>query len=283
MIRHLAVTTLLLATTAAFADAHFDRTLSVSSQPDLYVSSGSGNVHIIPGSDSQIHVSAHLHPGWNKGGDIEDRIRRIAANPPIQQSGNSIHIGDAPREDRELYNNITIDYEVTAPKSSALNLRTGSGDIEVDNLGRFLKAETGSGAVRAHGIAGPADLHTGSGDIELQQQPPSGEVHASTGSGSIRINGLNGGLTAKTGSGDIEANGSLTGAASLQSGSGSIRLHIGREARFALDASTGSGTIRVSQPGAPQSNEEKHHLSASINGGGPSLKATTGSGDIEIN
>ena len=108
---------ILLSTSAAFADAHFDRTLQVSGQPDLYVSSNSGSIHISPGSDSQIHVSAHLHPGWNKGGDVEDRMNRIAANPPIEQSGNTIKIGDARPEDRELFNNISIDYEVTAPPS----------------------------------------------------------------------------------------------------------------------------------------------------------------------
>ncbi len=271
---------LLVPASAALADGHFERTLPVSGQVDLYVSSGSGRVHITPGSDSQVHITAHLHAGWNKGGDVEDRIRQIVSNPPIEQSGGAIHIGES-HDNHELYNNISIEYEVSAPKSTALNLRTGSGDIDVDNLGRFLKADTGSGSIRAHGVAGPSELRTGSGDIDLQQQAM-GDVKVSTGSGSIRINGLSGGLMARTGSGDIEANGSLTGPANLQSGSGSIRLHIGKEAHFALDATTGSGSIRVSQPSS-FSSENRHHVFTSVNGGGPSLRAVTGSGDIEIN
>ncbi len=274
---------ILLSGSAALADTHFDRALPVSGQVDLYVSSNSGTVHITPGSDSQVHISAHLHPGWNKGGDVEDRMNRIAANPPIEQSGNTIKVGDARPELRDLFNNISIDYEITAPRSVALNLRTGSGDINVDNVGRFLKAETGSGSVRAHGIAGPAELHTGSGDIELQQAG-AGDVKVSTGSGSIRVNGLSGGLLARTGSGDIEANGTLSGPANLQSGSGSIRLHIGHDARYSLDASTGSGSIRFSQGGqSHDAGEDHHHVFTSVNGGGPTLKASTGSGDIEIN
>ncbi|ADW68528.1 DUF4097 family beta strand repeat-containing protein [Granulicella tundricola] len=285
LIRALALSSALLITVSAHADGNFDRTVTVNGQSDLYVSSNSGHIHIYPGSDSEIHIKAHLKAGgWNhsEGGDVEDRIRRIVDNPPIQQSGNTIRVGNVSPEDRKLFNNISIDYEISAPKSVALNLHSGSGDVDVDNLGRFLKADTGSGSVRAHGIGGPSDLHTGSGDIELQQQAP-GEVKTSTGSGSIRINGLNGSLQAHTGSGDIEANGSLTGPATLQSGSGSIRLHIGRDAHFDAEASTGSGSIRISQPGAPQGSDERHHVSASINGGGPSLTARTGSGDIEIN
>ena len=256
----------------------FDRTLNVSAQSDLYVSSGSGRIHVFPGSDNSIHVKAHLHAGWHAGGDVEARIRQISANPPVQQSGNTVRIGDVSGEDRQLYNNITIDYEISAPKFVALNLHTGSGDLEVDTLGRFLKADTGSGSVRAHGIAGPADLHTGSGDIELQQTAP-GEVRAQTGSGSIRIQGLSGTLTARTGSGDIEVSGQITGSSTLQSGSGSIRAHLGHDAHLNVDASTGSGSIRI----AGLSTSDRHHLSAPLNGGGPSVEARTGSGDIEIN
>jgi DUF4097 and DUF4098 domain-containing protein YvlB len=274
---------LLLSASAAFADAHFDRTLSVSGPTDLYVSSNSGSVHIVPGSDSQIHISARLHADWNTEDDIDRRMQHIAANPPITQSGNTIHVGEVDSSgERARYNHISIDYEIAAPRSVALNLRTGSGDVEVDNLGRFLKVDTGSGSVRAHGIAGPADLHTGSGDIEIQEQAQA-DIRTSTGSGSIRINGFRGGLQARTGSGDIEANGALAGSGDLHSGSGSIRLHLGHEARFDLDANTGSGSVRVAQASRSSSDEDRHHLSASVNGGGPSLRVVTGSGDIEIN
>ena len=263
------------ALTSAALAADIDRTLSASNATDLFVSTGSGRIHVYSGSDSELHIKAHIHAGWNAGGDIEDRMRRIAANPPIAQSGHEIHIGEVT--DRALYNNITIDYEISAPRGVALNLRSGSGDVEVDNLGRFLKGETGSGSIRAHGIAGPADLHTGSGDIELQQTG-SGEVHASTGSGSIRINGLNGALNARTGSGDIEANGILAGPSHLQSGSGFIRAHVAHDSHLSVDATTGSGTIRIAG-----SSSDHHHLSAPINGGGAPVEAHTGSGDIEFN
>jgi hypothetical protein len=266
-----------VAVSVAACAEDFDRTVKVPAQADVFVATGSGRIHIYPGSDSEVHIKAHIHAGWNAGGDIDERMRKIAANPPIAQSGKEVHVGEIPADQRDLYRNISIDYEISAPKSVALTLRSGSGDVEVDNLGRYLKAETGSGSVRAHQIAGPAELHTGSGDIELQEAAQ-GEVKASTGSGSIRINGLDGALTARTGSGDIEANGTLIGPSKLQTGSGSIRAHIGKDAKFTVDASSGSGTIRVAGlTGA------RHRLSGPINGGGPELEAHTGSGDIEIN
>jgi hypothetical protein len=275
ILRALLSATLLTATLHA---ADIERTLTVPANADLYVSTGSGHIHIYPGSDSRIHIKAHIYASWNAGGDIDARIARIAQNPPIQQSGGAVHIGEVSPEDRHLFNNIQIDYEIEAPKSVALNVRTGSGDIEIDDLGRFLKAQTGSGNVRAHGVAGSSELQTGSGDIELENGG-SGEIKAQTGSGNIRIHRVDGAITARTGSGDIEADGSVTASSRLQSGSGNIRLHLGSGAHYNADASTGSGSIHVAGKGVA----EHHHYSEAINGGGPTIEAHTGSGDIEIN
>lgn len=281
-LRLLAGAILLTLSTAAFAsDTQFDRTLNVNGQADLYVSTGSGDITIHPGSDNQIHVVGHIHAGWAMfGGDIQERIHRIVDNPPIAQNGNSVRVGET--NDHELFQNISIDYVITAPASVALNLHSGSGDITIDHAGRYLSATSGSGDIRAHGINGPSDLGTGSGDIELQAVG-AGDIKTKTGSGNIKIQGLNGALTARSGSGDITADGRLTGAANLGSGSGNIRLHLTPDAHFNLEASTGSGDIHVNFPGAPQQNDNsRHHLTGPVNGGGAPLEVRTGSGDVTI-
>ena len=275
----LAASTLLAVATAAYAD-DFSRTLSVSSQADVYVSTGSGNIRITSSGDNQVHVTGHVHAGWSAFGDVKAREQRIVDNPPIVQNGNQIRIGEI--SDRSLLNNLSIDYEVSAPSTAALNLHTGSGDIEIADVGRYLSAATGSGNVRAHGIHGPAELQTGSGDIELQQDA-AGDVKAKTGSGNVHIHEFNGSLTLRTGSGDIEANGRLASSSNVNTGSGSVRLHLNPDSHFNLQAATGSGDIRVKFPGAPkQDDNSRHHLTASINGGGDPLEIHTGSGDIEV-
>jgi DUF4097 and DUF4098 domain-containing protein YvlB len=272
---------LLTISSAAFAaDTQFERTLTVSAQPDLYISTGSGNINIHTGNGNQIHVVGRVHAGWGAFGDIRSRIQRIVDNPPISQDGNAVHIGEI--NDHELFNNISIDYDVSVPPAVALNVHSGSGDVEIDNVGRFLSASSGSGNVRAHGIHGPAELASGSGDIELGETG-SGDVKAKSGSGNIRVHSFTGGLTARTGSGDIEADGHLTGPSNLSTGSGNIRLHLSPDAHFDLEASTGSGDIHVNFPGAPEQGEHsRHHLTAPINGGGVPLEVRTGSGDVQI-
>ncbi len=276
-----AATLALAAATAFAADGNFVRTLNVSGTPNVSVSTGSGYIHLNPGSASQVHIIPHLRSshGWMSGGsDVDSRIQQIVSNPPIVQNGNDITIGE--RHNNDLYRNVSIDYDITLPKASAINAATGSGDVQIQDVGASLKAQSGSGSVRARGIQGPATLGTGSGDIELQQTGP-GDVKAETGSGSIHLNGLAGALKASTGSGDIEAAGQPTTDWKLSTGSGSVRLTVGN-AHFNLDADTGSGSINVSQPITMQGSLNRHHVSGVVNGGGPTIRIGTGSGDIQI-
>ena len=274
------------ATAFAATDRSFDRTLSVSSASNVTVHTGSGQVHLHPGSDSQIHIAGHIHAnnnGWFGGsgtGDIDSRINQIASNPPIQQNGSDITIGDRSHNN-DLYRNLSVDYDITLPRASAITASSGSGDLQIDGVGASLKASTGSGNILATGIHGTASLDTGSGDIVLEETA-NGDVRAQTGSGSIRLNGIAGGLHAGTGSGDIEIAGNPTTDWKLDTGSGNIRMNVGSSAHFNLNASTGSGSVNVAQPILMQGSLNKHHVSGTVNGGGPVLKADTGSGNIEI-
>lgn len=269
------------AATMFAAGKDFDRTLNVTAVPTVSVSTGSGYIHLHPGSDSQVHIVGHVHSSnsWFSG-DNDATVQQIVSNPPIVQSGNNITIGD--NHSRDLFRNIGIDYDVTLPRASSIRASTGSGDVEIQDVGNALKAESGSGTVHARGIHGPADLQTGSGDIELQETA-AGDVRAQTGSGSIRLNGVSGALKAGTGSGDIEVGGQPTSDWKLDTGSGSVHLTVGPSAHYTLNASTGSGSVHTAQPIAMQGEINKHHVNGTVNGGGPIIRANTGSGDIDIN
>jgi Putative adhesin len=280
-LRPLLLTAVLSVTTVALADNTFDKTVNVSGQADLYVATGSGNIHVTPGSSGQIHIVGHVHAGWSSFGDVNARIQRIVENPPIVQNGNTVRVGEVA--DHSLFNNISIDYDVTVPADAALNLHSGSGDVEANNVGRFVSAASGSGNVRVRGTHGALDVESGSGDLQIDDAG-AGDVKARTGSGNIRVNGFSGGFAAKTGSGDIEAYGHLQGGGMISTGSGDVRLHLTPDSRFTLEGATGSGDIRVKMPGVVAANTDtsRHHVTTEVNGGGPALQIRTGSGDIDI-
>jgi hypothetical protein len=261
---------------ALAAEATFDRTLQVSGRVTLHVSTGSGNIHITPGNGSQIHIVGHVKSshGWGSG-DQEDRVRQIAANPPIEQTGSIIRIG----AHNENMHNISIDYEIQAPANAYLEATSGSGDIEDDGVGENARISTGSGNIHASGLNDGFSVETGSGDI-VAEESGSGDVHAHTGSGNIELKNLSGGLRAETGSGDIKLAGQPKAGWHVTTGSGNVEYWTS-QSPFDLEASTGSGDIHVE--GTMETVHSDHHsLNAKLHGGGPSVRIETGSGDIRL-
>jgi len=260
------------------ADGTFDKTLHVNGTPVLSVSTGSGYVHVTPGSGNEIHIIGHVHANrWGGDwGDPEERVREVVANPPIEQSGNVITVGK-----HTTYHNISIDYDITTPKGTDLEANSGSGDLRISDLGGSLKAGTGSGSIEANGLSGRVNLETGSGDIhaEMHSAP---DVKAQTGSGTIQLRGVTGGLFAETGSGDIQIDGQPGSNWKLETGSGSVTLNTGGAAKFSLDATTGSGSIHSDPPISVHGSLERHHIMGDVNGGGPTVRVETGSGDVRI-
>ncbi|MGC2618744.1 MAG: DUF4097 family beta strand repeat-containing protein [Acidobacteriaceae bacterium] len=261
---------------ARAADGTFDKTLHVNGQVMLNVSTGSGYIHVSQGAGNEVHIVGHVHAnGWGFGATADDRVHQVLANPPIEQTGNIIAIG----HHADWIHNVSIDYEITVPHGTQLEANSGSGDLRLLDFGGPLKASTGSGSIQASGATGIVDLGTGSGDIRADLHAD--DVKAHTGSGTIHLQGVDGSLYAHTGSGDIEVGGKPTSGWKIETGSGSVTLNTG-SARFTLDASTGSGDVHSDPPLTTHGSLERHHVQGDINGGGPTVRISTGSGDIRI-
>jgi DUF4097 and DUF4098 domain-containing protein YvlB len=300
---------------AASSEGSFQRTLQVTGPVNLDLNTGSGSVNVRTGSSSEVQVTGHIKtPNW-LGGNADERVKRIEANPPIQQSGNDIRIGHVG--DTELLHNISISYDLVVPAETELRSHTGSGSqsveglqkqieiesgsgslkisdvgdtvraetgsggIEIDRVKGYVRTKAGSGSIRATDIAGGFEGRTGSGHITLEQTA-SGSVRANTGSGGMELRGVHGSLDARAGSGTITAEGNPTGSWTVDSGSGNIHLKLASEASFDLDAHTSSGSISVSQPVTVQGTMGHKELRGKVHGGGVPVQVETGSGNIEI-
>lgn len=270
----LAVAALALAAMPALASEQtFDRTLSVNGHIELSVSTGSGNIHITRGPGNSVHIFGRVKSNW---GSNDSKVRQIAANPPIEQTGNIIRIG----AHHENLHNISIDYDIQAPEDAFLDAGTGSGDIADEGVGQNARLNTGSGNIHASGLQGSFTVGTGSGDI-VAGQSGGGDVKAETGSGNIELSNLKGGLHAETGSGNIKVHGAPTSSWKLETGSGNIEIWTG-DAPLTLDAESGSGSVHTDREMLTQGTSDRHHVTGKINGGGPTVRVETGSGDIAV-
>lgn len=273
----LTAATLTIPALALASDGTFDKTLNVNGPVQLEVSTGSGYVHVTPGGDNQVHIVGHVHANHGWMGSSDDQVQKVVDNPPIQQSGNTIRVGQMHEG---WMNHVSIDYDISTPRSTHLKAESGSGDIKAVSMNGGVRLETGSGSLGGDDLGGDGYLQTGSGDIRVNFSN-GGNVTAGAGSGSIRLTGVKGGLKAETGSGDISIAGQPRDNWKIEAGSGSIDLNLGG-AKFTLDAETGSGSIRTDQAISMQGSLEKHHVVGNVNGGGPTVKVETGSGSIRI-
>jgi DUF4097 and DUF4098 domain-containing protein YvlB len=292
-------------------EGRFERTLQVTGAVSLKVETGAGNIAVSRGSGGAVQVIGRIRA---RGMNAAEKVRRLEAAPPIEQTGNTIRIGKI--EDEELRRKVSISYELQVPADTRLEAGTGSGDVMVesilgpaqattgsgnvslsnierevtattgsgdillDTLDAGVRATTGSGNISVKNLRGALALQTGSGDVSVTQSTPE-DVRVATGSGNVSIAGVTGRLTAETGSGDVIVEGRPAQAWKLSAGSGNLHLKVSGPG-YDLDAETSSGDIRVDAPITMMGAVNRRHVRGTVGGGGVLISAETGSGDIVV-
>ena len=274
----IATATLMAPLAASAATGTFDRTLRVNGPVLIGLDTGAGDVHVVAGPVSTVHIVGHVHSDhWMGGGTADSRVQQVVAAPPVTQAGNIISIGHNFNE-----NGISIDYEITTPRGTDLRVNSGSGNLQVEGTGGPTDLTTGSGDIQANGLSDHVSLQTGSGNITADLMSAR-DVKAQSGNGDVTIHNVQGSLWAHTGSGNIDVDGRpLAAAWRVESGSGNVTLDT-RGSSFDLNATTGSGDIRYTGANLKQSSTaSSQHVIGEVNGGGPAVRVNTGSGNIRV-
>ena len=302
------------------AEGSFQRTVNVGTPVTIDVASGSGSIDVRPGAAGRVEVSAkiqaHDNRGWRRSAlSPEERVRRIEANPPIEQSGGVVRIGHIA--DEELRDGVSISYTLSVPAASTITARTGSGSQHIEgidgrvdastgsgsltfrNIGANLRASTGSGSITAEtvrgafhantgsgriqatGVGGAINASTGSGGIDVSQTG-NGDVDLASGSGTVRARGVRGRVEATTSSGTLDVQGELSGDWRLSASSGDVTVSLPANQGFELDASTSSGRINTDFPVTSSGTINRRSLRGTTKSGGPLLRVRTASGSISI-
>ena len=197
-------------------------------------------------------------------------------------------------------NKVAVDYVVTAPPLTALDLRSVAGDIVVDGIKGEVRAETVSGDVTATGLAKESSLKAVSGDVTVSASAVEGELAASSVSGDVLVKAFKArSISAGTVSGDVvmhsaaceralarSVNGNVElmgpilkgGRYEFKSHSGDIKLLVDGKTGFEVEASSFSGNIKTELPVTVQSQSDESRY-------GPpnrSLVAVYGDGSAQV-
>jgi Putative adhesin len=294
--------------------ATFDRSFTVTTPVRLEVSNGSGNVEIRGSADGTVHIHGKVtQGGWSMFGGGAKNVDEVAANPPLEQNGNTIRMG----KNSSWFKNVSIDYQVEVPHDTEIDSEVASGGITVDNVKGPVKASSASGYVHVYRVERDATVNAASGSIDvatiggylrvssasgdsvltdvkgelrvsaasgsIRIKHPGDRVDASAASGSIEVEGANSDLKVRAISGSIQVSGNPAANRfwELKTVSGSVELRVPKDASFLLSAESTSGDIRTSIP-VMLEEQSKHSLRAHIGDSAGRIEVHTISGSVNV-
>jgi DUF4097 and DUF4098 domain-containing protein YvlB len=170
-------------------------------------------------------------------------------------------------------------------------IETGGGNIRVQHCNGRVKASTGGGNLDLADIGGPVEVDTGGGSIRLASAK--GYARAETGSGRIDLYDVPS-AKAETGAGGITVKLVNTGGerhdSDLETSVGDITVYIAPDVALNVWASVDMGSghritsefpdIHIQSQG--DWGAKSYSAEGKLNGGGPTLKVHTSSGDISF-
>jgi len=243
--------------------------------------SGGGSIHL-----DDVGSGANAETG---GGSIN--VGTIAGDMGLHTGGGSIEVRQANGKVVAETGGGSI--EIQSGAQGAI-IETGGGSIVVHHCNGKLKASTGGGTIELGDIGGPAEIDTGGGGIRLMSSK--GHVHAETGGGTIELDGVPS-AQAQTGAGGIVVKLLNTGGerrdSDLETSAGDITVFIASDVALNVRASVDVGNGHRITSEFPElritSDADKSgytwgpralNADGKLNGGGPTLKVHTASGDI---
>ena len=260
------------------AERTFERTFPVSGTVALDVNTDAGGILVRTGAPGTVRVRGTLKRQWSLlgGFDVDDRIRQLEANPPIEANGDTIRVAV---RDKSLLRGISMRLEIDTPTQTGLRARTDSGGIEVHGIQGPIDCQTDSGGVRATEIGGDVHVKTDSGGIHIRKA--SGEVHAHADSGGIEAMEVAGRVEAETDSGGIRISQTQPASIHARADSGGADIALAPNGGYYITARSANGRVHADKVTLARE-PSRGALDGKLRAGGPLVDVRVDSGSVSI-
>lgn len=294
----------------------FHREIPVDEHPILFLYNISGKIIIKSHSEDEIIVDALKVIKARSLEKAEELAQKIKIE--IKKDEEEVNIQTKYPRSRFLKSfSAGVNYEISVPPRTKLNIRTTSADVELKDIEEKVRIKTVSGDVMGELIKGIIDFSSVSGDIYLQDiqgdlflegtssdmeldqikgdiridcvsgdlrlEGIYGDIEASTSSGDIEVEQNKGGLDLNTISGDVEVKTEISPESeyNIETTSGEIGFCLPEDSNARLRCETQSGSIRTQVP-LNVSSTSRNFLKGELGSGGARIYLTTVSGDIKV-
>lgn len=284
------------------ATAEENKTLQFDAEEPvtLNVADDAGDVSIVGGDVEAVEVKIVKTAYATNQERAEERLETVQYE--IKQNGNTIELiyKLGGRQTREVN---TVDFIVTVPTDTVVEVKNGFGVIDVADLNGNVNIESDFGDLSVKNIKGAVTLDSSSGEIQVSNvDAGSQNVRVEADFGRITLEKVNGkDITVNSNSGEIElinvrASGDLLGktdfgninfengsaaSATLESSSGVVTLHK-VNIRGLLEVICDFGDIELDQAIAGSYDLDSNSGSITVDGVKNNIKAHTDFGQIVI-
>lgn len=259
MLARVLVLILVFAPVLSASAEEWTKSFPVTGKPTLEVHADDGNVRV-RSCDCKTVEAKVVSQGY-RANELKITSSQTGDRVELDVLTHGLHFGKGIHRQR-------LDIELTVPHESALNIRTGDGNIDAEQL------------------KGEFHLNTGDGNIELRSLD--GTLQAKSGDGHMDVDGRFDALDLQSGDGSIRAEiaaGSKIGSGwSVHTGDGRITMRLPRDFSAELDAQSSDGRVHSELPVTMDNFDSKHEkdLHGKLNGGGGELRLRSGDGSIYL-
>lgn len=258
--------------------ASFNRSLPVTGPVTLDVSADAGAIRIRRGEPGSVSVRGVLRSSFSlfRRRDPEQQVESLAANPPIQQVGNTIRVGDAT--DRWILQDVSLIVDILVPADTTVRALGHAADLHVEGINGPVDCETDYGEILIDGIGSQVRASTDAGAIHIRRVAGSVEAHSD--SGAIEAHDIGGSIQAKTDCGAIHLSQTIAAPVNAESDSGAIRVKLANDGGYTIRVRSYYGGVAI--PTRTAAGRDRREIQGIVRGGGSIVDLETDTGAVEV-
>ncbi len=265
------------------AAAEFRSSVEVDSGGTLEVEISAGSIEIDTHDESEVEVDAR------SGGAFHFELSADGGNARLTGEASG-WLG--------MLSSGQVSVRIRIPEEFSVDLATGGGEIEIDDVRGDVRARSSGGKIEVEGAVGHVDLQTSGGPIQVDEvdgdvrartsggsveiSEVTGEVEARTSGGHVQIHDVGGAVFARTSGGWISVRFDDRAEGDIETSGGSIEVEVEEGAGIELDARTSGGRVSVDSELRVSGTISRSHVQGKINGGGPELRLRTSGGNVRL-
>jgi hypothetical protein len=254
-------------------DYSFIKEFKVSTPLDMKISTSGGSISVTS-HDKDIVEVAFIVKKRNQLLHITLEELKNLVDIDITNDSNFFQIS----VEKSGESNISVGFEIKAPRKSSCILHTSGGSIKASDLEGAQELHTSGGSLVINNITGKLDGKTSGGSININNT--NGDLVARTSGGSISLENINGKVDVSTSGGGIDITNSKFDVTASTSG-GSIDL---TDAHGQIDLNTSGGSISLKNvSGSIEGKTSGGGISGNITKLSEKLVLKTSGGGIDVN